>query len=156
MKKENKKNHSDAFYHILYILILIFLIITCNITIYYIIYLIWFQNNQIEIINLFIPILIPFFTVTFLGGVFEQKKYKETVSRLFKSSMLFLTSIISLIFAKVGFEYNIFKISDIFIIILKIFSSIGIILFFFGIVFLYTYFSFGYIEKYRKKNGELR
>jgi len=150
MKIEKKKNHSDAFYHILYILIFIFLIITCNITMYYIIYLLWFQENQIDIINSFIPILIPFFTVTFLGGVFEQKKYKETVSRLFKSSMLFLTSIISLIFTKVGFEYNIFKINDIFIIILKIFSSIGVILFFVGIVLLYTYFSFGYIEKYRK------
>lgn len=151
MEKEDIKNGSHIFYNTLYILILIFLIITCNITIYYIIYLIWFQNNQIEIINSFIPILIPFFTVTFLGGVFEQKKYKETVSRLFKSSMLFLTSIISLIFTKVGFEYNIFKISDIFIIILKIFSSIGIILFFSAIVLLYTYFSFGYIEKYKKK-----
>jgi len=155
MKIENKKNRSDVFYHILYVLILIFLIITCNITMYYIVYLIWFQNIQIEIINLFLPILIPFFTVTFLGGVFEQKKYKETVSRLFKSSMLFLTSIISLIFAIVGFEYNIFQISDIFIIILKIFSSIGIILFFVGIVLLYTYFSFGYIEKHRK-NRELK
>jgi len=151
MKKENEKNHSDTYYHILYILIFIFLFITCNITMYYIIYLIWFQNNQILIINLFIPILLPFFTVTFLGGIFEKKKYKEIVSRLFKSSMLFLTSIMSLIFAKIGFEYNIFKISDIFIIILKIFSSIGIIFFFFGIVLLYTYFSFSYIEKYRKK-----